>query len=152
MAAEEGLKYDADKPRMDLIPPELLIEMGKVLDYGAKKYAERNWEKGFAWGRAHAAAMRHMAAWSRGENLDPETGLPHLAHAATNMAFLLAFQLRNVGTDDRTKAFEPAEPVIRQFYPLPPDFEKEMTQQLQSIRHPARPVVGTRPVRPMETQ
>ena len=51
----EGRKDDTAKPRMDLIPPELLEGVADVLTYGAAKYAPRNWEHGMAWGRVFAA-------------------------------------------------------------------------------------------------
>lgn len=98
---EGGVKFDDDKPRYDLIPPEALEGLAKVLTFGAKKYAPRNWEKGMLWGRVFGAAMRHLWAWWRGENTDPETGLSHLDHAACCIAFLQAYEVRKTGTDDR---------------------------------------------------
>ena len=101
----EGLKFDADKPRYDLIPPEIEEAIAKVLTYGVTKYGERNWELGMKWGRPYAALRRHMAAWWSGEDNDPETGMSHLAHAACCLTFLTAFEARGIGTDDRpTKA------------------------------------------------
>jgi len=101
-----GVKYDAGKPRYDLIPPELLEETAIVLTYGAVKYSERNWEKGMAWHRPFGALMRHMWAWWRGESVDPETGFSHLAHAACCIAFLIAYERRRIGADDRPKQGE----------------------------------------------
>jgi hypothetical protein len=97
----EGRKDDDGKPRFDLLPPEFLEDTAKVLTFGAMKYQPRNWEKGMAWGRVFGAMMRHMWSWWRGQKLDPETGLPHLAHAACCVAFLMAFEARGVGKDDR---------------------------------------------------
>ena len=97
----EAVKYDTEKIRLDLIPPELIFEVGKILDIGAKKYESRNWEKGFDWGRVYAALQRHLWAWWNGEDKDPETGESHLSHAAANLAFLIAFESRNKGNDDR---------------------------------------------------
>ncbi len=99
----EGRKDDADKPRYDLIPPEMPEAVARVLAFGARKYAPRNWEKGMKWGRPFAALMRHMWAWWRGEKLDPETGMSHLWHAACCITFLIAYEARNVGEDDRPK-------------------------------------------------
>jgi hypothetical protein len=62
---------------------------------------QRNWEAGMAWHRPFGACMRHLWAWWRKENLDPETGLPHLAHAACCILFLLAYVLRETPGDDR---------------------------------------------------
>lgn len=97
----EGRKDDGGKARHDLIPPELLEGVAAVLTFGAEKYGERNWEKGMKWGRPFAALMRHMWAWWRGEKVDPETGFSHLWHAACCIAFLIAFEQRATGVDDR---------------------------------------------------
>lgn len=97
----EGRKDDGGKARYDLTPPEVEEAIAKVLAFGAAKYGERNWEKGMNWGRPFAALRRHMAAWWAGEANDPETGMSHLWHAACNVAFLIAFEQRKIGTDDR---------------------------------------------------
>jgi hypothetical protein len=96
-----GYKYDDGKPAMDLIPPELLTAVADILQYGAQKYEPRNWEKGMNWGRVFAALMRHMWAWWSGQNQDPETNRSHLWHAACCIAFLIAYEARGVGNDDR---------------------------------------------------
>lgn len=72
---------------------------------------ERNWEQGMSWGRVFAALMRHMWAWWRGEDKDPETGESHLWHAGCCIAFLIAYEARGVGTDDRYKAEDPPSAV-----------------------------------------
>lgn len=97
----EGCKDDGDKLRYELLPPELLEEIARVLTFGAKKYADRNWELGMHWSRPFGALMRHSWAWWSGEHTDPETGYSHLAHAACCIAFLLAYEKRRSGTDDR---------------------------------------------------
>ena len=97
----EGRKNDIGKARHDLIPPELPDAVAQVLAFGANKYGERNWEKGMKWGRPYAALMRHMWAWWRGEKADPETGMSHLWHASCCLAFLVAFEARKTGVDDR---------------------------------------------------
>lgn len=100
---EPGKKYDSGKPRYDLLPPDVLAEVVKIITDGAEKYGERNWEAGMSWSRPFAAAMRHLwAFWDR-QNIDPESGSPHLAHAIVNLMFLLAYQGRGVGTDDRRR-------------------------------------------------
>lgn len=99
----EGRKDDGGKARHDLIPPELPEAIAAVLAFGAGKYGERNWEKGMTWGRPFAAMMRHLWAWWRGEKADPETGFSHLWHAGCCIAFLIAFEQRNAGVDDRPR-------------------------------------------------
>lgn len=101
-------KFDEGKLRYDLMPPEALDGTIKVMTFGAKKYSDRNWEKGLLYSRVFAALMRHMWAWWRGEDLDEETGLNHLHHAACCITFLQTFVERNQkGIDDRTSAPEP---------------------------------------------
>lgn len=88
----EGKKYDAGKNRLELIPTELIEGVGKVLTFGAQKYEAENWRKFKKEDhkRLIGAAMRHLEQYRKGEYTDPESGLPHLAHVATNMGFLLA--------------------------------------------------------------
>src|SRR5262245_16333735 len=96
-----GVKLDAGKPPLQLLPEMALEEVAKVLDYGARKYSVDNWRRGMQWRRLIGASLRHIFAFSRGEDLDPETGLSHLAHASCMVLFLLEFQLSGAGTDDR---------------------------------------------------
>lgn len=99
----EGVKYDGNKVRYDLLPPELMHGVADILTFGAKKYSARNWEKGMEWGRVYGALQRHLWAWWSGEDKDPETGKSHLWHAGCCIAFLMAYEERGVGTDDRPK-------------------------------------------------
>lgn len=98
-----GLKHDGEKPDLSLLPPEALFEVAKVLTFGAKKYTANNWRGGFNYTRVYAGVQRHLNAWLMGENLDPETGISHLAHAICGLMFLLTFILTNTGEDDRFK-------------------------------------------------
>ena len=90
----QGHKADADKIRLELLPPDALSEVGKVLTLGAKKYGDRNWERGIVYSRVFGALLRHAFAWFGGETRDPETGLSHMAHCAANALFLLSYELR----------------------------------------------------------
>jgi hypothetical protein len=99
--AAGGRKDDAAKAPMHLIAPELLWALSDVLAFGAGKYAPRNWEAGLDWSRVYSAAQRHLWAWWGGEDRDPETGLCHLDHAACCLMFLIAYERRQAGRDDR---------------------------------------------------
>lgn len=101
--SDEAIKHDDNKPPMDLLPPEFLVETARVFGYGADKYERHNWLKGMRWGRVYAALQRHLVAWQSGEDTDEESGLPHLAHASCCLAFLLTYQARGLGEDDRVK-------------------------------------------------
>ena len=100
----EGRKDDAQKIRLDLLPPEMLFGVGAILTFGAAKYGDRNWEKGMGWSRVFSALMRHLWAWWRGESVDAESGMSHLWHAGCCIAFLIAYEARNAGADDRPNA------------------------------------------------
>jgi len=97
-----GIKFDSGKNRLELIPPEIVFAIGDVLTYGAQKYVDRNWEMGMKWSRIFGAMMRHMWSWWRGEKYDSESGYPHLWHAACCVAFLITYEQREIGEDDRT--------------------------------------------------
>lgn len=88
----EGLKKDSGKDRWDLLPIECVEDLVKVLTMGSKKYADNNWQLvDNAKERYYAALLRHLAAWRKGETVDPESGLNHLAHVMCNVTFLLWF-------------------------------------------------------------
>jgi hypothetical protein len=89
----DGLDGKASmKTRFDLIPPESEEQVAKVVTHGAEKYGEKNWQSlDNPHTRYTAAALRHLNAYRKGEKIDPESGLPHLAHVATNALFLLWF-------------------------------------------------------------
>lgn len=97
----EGRKDDQGKNRLELIPPELIESVGRVLTFGATKYDDRNWEKGMKWSRVFGAVLRHLWAWWRGEQYDPESGFSHLWHAAACITFLITYEQRQIGEDDR---------------------------------------------------
>ena len=97
---EGATKQDGGKLRLDLVPPEAMTAMGRVLTFGAAKYAARDWEHGMSWGRIVAALLRHLFAWVGGEDKDPESGFSHLDHVICNAAFLVAYEARGVGEDD----------------------------------------------------
>lgn len=108
-----GKKYDGGKIRWDLVPLTAVEEIAKVLTYGAAKYDANNWQNVAPFeARYFAALQRHLAAWRRGEEVDPESGIRHLAHAGCCLLFLLS---KAVGFDppigDETRP-EPEEPDI----------------------------------------
>jgi hypothetical protein len=98
-----ALKFDQGKPPMSLLPMEALVEVAKVLGFGATKYAPHNWRKGFKWSRLADAALRHLTSYCAGERKDPETHLSHLAHASCMLMFLLTHELNGLGEDDLLK-------------------------------------------------
>lgn len=98
-----GVKFDQDKPRMDLIDACAAEELAKVLTFGAQKYAAHNWRKGIKLSRLIAASFRHLVAIMRGENVDPETGLAHAAHLMCCAMFMVWTMKHLPAMDDRWK-------------------------------------------------
>lgn len=97
----EAIKNDEGKARISLVPPEAIYAMARVLTHGATKYADHNWRKGFKWSRLLDAAMRHLLAFQWNEDVDPETGESHIAHALCCLSFLLVHYEQSIGEDDR---------------------------------------------------
>lgn len=100
---EPARKFDGGKPPVDLVPAQLVLGVAEVLRHGAEKYDAHNWRGGMSWSRVYAAVQRHLLAWNEGENRDQDSGLPHLAHAACGLAFLLNYVETKPGLDDRFK-------------------------------------------------
>lgn len=100
-AAKEGIKFDKDKLRFDLIPVRPLEEVARVYTIGAKKYSDRNWEKGLKWSRVFGALLRHAFAWWRGEKYDLENGQHHLASVCWNALALMEYENTHSELDDR---------------------------------------------------
>lgn len=99
-----GKKFDEGKEPMHLLDPYAQIMTAKVLEFGAIKYAEHNWRKGIQYSRLISAAMRHLNAINQGEDLDPETGLPHAAHLSCCAMFLTWMMKHRTDMDDRWKS------------------------------------------------
>ncbi len=89
---DKGTKHDSGKVRMDLIPLESLKGLAKVLEHGASKYGENNWQLGLDKSRLLAAALRHISAFQAGTLVDEESGLFHIDHALCNLIFLSHFE------------------------------------------------------------
>lgn len=97
----KALHYSEGKPGVDQIPVEVLLEWGEVFSYGEAKYDRSNWLKGNDWHQFQGSALRHIFAFWKGEDIDPESGLPHLSHAIWNLAALRYYQIHGLGNDDR---------------------------------------------------
>jgi len=105
---DQSAKQDAGKPRLSLVPPQILYEIEKVRRYGCGKYPDGgvdNWRL-VEPQRYFEAYLRHtVKAWMNGPLArDPESGLMHIAHAACNLAFyftLMADTSKKEGTTER---------------------------------------------------
>lgn len=99
--ANAGIKFDNGKPDLSLVSSELMEGLARVREFGAKKYRRDNWKLGFKYTRSIAAALRHIMAFKDGEDLDPESGLPHVAHAIASLEHLLYDYIHHNDNDDR---------------------------------------------------
>lgn len=111
----KGLRFNAGKPRYDLVPAFAQHQYVMVLTKGAEKYADRNWEGGMPWSKVLASMKRHIAKIEAGEDYDFDescegcqrgdcknhTGQLHAAHIMCNAAFLTEYYKIFPQGDDR---------------------------------------------------
>lgn len=95
------VRHNQGKPDLSLIPLITLIDEARVWEFGKKKYTAYNWMKGTSWMSVLSCALRHLAKWQAGEDVDEESGLPHLAHAMANLRMLTLYGKTFKEGDDR---------------------------------------------------
>lgn len=95
-----GRKDDAEKSRIDLLDPEFIMSLGRLAGYGAKKYAEDGWRL-LKVMRMFAALMRHALLFAMGEDVDAETGEPHMTAVAFNAMAIRWIVENRPDQDDR---------------------------------------------------
>lgn len=92
--SDSFVKADNGKLQWSLMPFEQLEDVVKVLMNGAKKYSVDNWKKCDDTKRYEDALMRHVVAYIKGDKVDSEDSISHLAHAVCNCLFLMYFDTR----------------------------------------------------------
>lgn len=128
--------FDAGKPAYQLLPPFGLHEVARVASYGEQKYGAWNWADyadEWNWLDLIGSLLRHTFAFLRGEWTDPESKLPHMAHAAFNALMILDLYLHGKGTDDRS-------PLARQVTDEPPKFDYEEDKINYDLKDEERPL------------
>ena len=96
-----ALRYNETKPKWGLVDFDALISMVRVLEYGEKKYNAHNWKKGLPYTSTIESMLRHIYAFLKGEDIDPESGLPHTGHIMCNAMFLDYYSQYCEDMDDR---------------------------------------------------
>lgn len=93
---EQEAKHDQGKPRLTLVPLEILTDIARVREYGVQKYKDpENWKK-VSVERYRDAAFRHFIAYLRNpDGVDEESGLPHRWHLECNLAFLAELEKKS---------------------------------------------------------
>lgn len=90
--------------RYDLIPSVAMDCVARVFGFGASKYSDYNWLKGYAWSLSIGALERHLSKFKQSKDWDDEeggSGELHTAAIAWHAIVLTTFQLLGRGTDDR---------------------------------------------------
>jgi hypothetical protein len=104
----DGVKGSMLKKKLpvDLVPPLFIKLVALVLLFGSRKYKANNWLKGMSWSEVAAGAKRHIDDFLEGNEYDSESKLPHLAHAACCLMFLIWYaygpqskKYRRIGDD-----------------------------------------------------
>ena len=82
-------KADAGKPRLTLVPMQIIFDIAKVREFGNAKYGSSdNWKR-VEPERYREAAFRHFLKYIDDPlGVDEESGLPHRFHLECNLAFL----------------------------------------------------------------
>ena len=92
----------SDKVPMHLWPKTATVLGAMGLLDGALKYGRSNWRAvGIRASIYYDAIDRHMSAWFEGEDIDPDSGLPHLAHALASLAIIVDAIAADRFRDDR---------------------------------------------------
>ena len=102
-ARETGAMRESIGTKIDttLVPFDFICAAAAGLNYGAKKYGARNWEKGLNMSDLLNSVDRHNRAIMNGEQMDHSSGLPHEILLASSAAMLVSSMIRNIAFDDR---------------------------------------------------
>jgi len=102
--------------RFDLLPWGILSELAEHYGRGARKYEDRNWERGYKWSLSFAALHRHLAAFWNRDDIDDDPALyvegeahvaRHIIAVVWHACCLAYFSRYGVGEDDRSLAHDP---------------------------------------------
>jgi hypothetical protein len=100
--ADPKLKPAAGKPPLQLLEPAFLVAVADAMGTGFQNYGQRSYvTPGNRYMTYLGAAMRHLMAWAAGEDIDPDSGLPHLAHAGASVMILYTLTRYPHAVDDR---------------------------------------------------
>ncbi len=131
-------RFDINKNRLDLIPPSLLEEVGKILTFGAEKYGDSNWKLGMKWSRCIGSLKRHLLEFEKGIDYDNESGELHISHILTNAAFLLEYYKIYPQGDDRGHWYnKPFKRVYMDLDGVLVDFENSFLEYMDLPLYPS---------------
>lgn len=98
-----ALRYNKGKPPLSYIleMPNAIKGVARVMEYGATKYDRGNWQKGLLYLGVIDSLLRHLTAFTNGEDMDAESGQLHIDLAATNALFLAEYVRTHPELDNR---------------------------------------------------
>lgn len=118
------------KSPFSTVPAPVVAELGLAMLEGALKYGRHNYRAvGVRGSVYYDAALRHLTQWWEGEDVDPDSGLPHVVKAMACLAVLRDSQMMGNWTDDRPpshkdgwmKPLHDAAAALIDKYPTPKD-------------------------------
>ena len=132
-----GTKFDQGKPDLTMISRTFAEQVAEVMMFGANKYGRNNYLKGMPVLRLLAAAQRHIKAYEDGEDVDPESNLNHLAHAAANLNMIMNLNRHGKLEDnryrDKLEADISTTKVHKGYKSSPTEFEKKVIDTLVAV-------------------
>jgi hypothetical protein len=90
--SETGGEKGTKPSQLAWLPPDAMLALGEVAGHGSEKYTPHNFRLGYNFSLSLNALYRHALAFQGGEDLDPDSGLPHMAHAAWHALNLVQSQ------------------------------------------------------------
>lgn len=138
--SETGGRKAGNLERYDLIPTEPLRLLAKHYGVGSLKYDDDNWQKGYDWRLSYAALQRHVNQFWAGEDIDAETGSPHLIAAAWHCFTLTWFMAHRTEFDTRTVVSSDERRHVD--FSIHVHNVDELATRLGSIPYYSDPVVG----------
>ena len=95
--SDQTIKADLGKPRVTLVPLEIIKDIARVREYGLDKYGDSESWKAVEVERYRDALFRHLISYIENPTgIDDESGMPHLWHVACNVAFLCELEKENL--------------------------------------------------------
>lgn len=99
-----SLRYNQGKPEVSQLDPRFILALADLMTKSAEKYGKFNWAKGQEYHTPFDSCQRHLLKFMSGEDIDSESGLSHLVHAAANIMIMWTSQKKNIKyLDSRNK-------------------------------------------------
>lgn len=103
------------------VPSKIIAEVGLAMLEGALKYGRHNYRSiGVRTSVYYDAALRHLTAFWEGQDVDPDSGLPHVVKAMACLAVLRDSQIVGNVVDDRPPS-------------LPENWQQELNERAAAL-------------------